>query len=383
MKTILSWDVGIKNLAYCLICKTNDTDFKILKWGVINLLSDDQQKCQFELKTGVVCQEVAKYCVYHKDKVSLFNNHKDGVEYVCSRHKDKAIPVVKNLTEGKPKKVKKDDIAKELSLKCCCDCNNDVVYVLGDTNYCWCENHYEKKGKSFVKKVHAKKVSVTSCKKDPLQSLAEKMYSILDSEFKNFAEAEEVLIENQPTFINPKMKTISANLQSYFVYNGITRKKDTGSKIENVKFVSPSNKLKINAQITNSLLDKEKNKSETKNVYKLTKSLGVKYCKALISDEDTKILDKYKKQDDMCDAFLQGFQYLFSPMPEAHFKKLSEIGVEEDKPKKRTTKKLEHDGDKSDEEKPKKIPKKKTSKKDTKNEGNNEDNQEDEEKNIN
>ena len=44
---VLSFDVGIKNLAYCLIEKT-DEDFKILKWGIINLV-DDRQLCTYEL----------------------------------------------------------------------------------------------------------------------------------------------------------------------------------------------------------------------------------------------------------------------------------------------------------------------------------------------
>lgn len=337
MKTILSWDVGIKNLAYCLIKKINDIDFVILKWGVINLLTDDQEKCQFELRTGGICQEIAKYCVYHREKEHIFNND-TGTMLVCSRHKEKSIPLVRNIQEeSKNKKQKKksqqesDKLDQQSELKCCCNCDNKVAYVLGNSNNCWCENHYEKKGQSFIKKIHAKKISVTSCSKQPIQSLAEKLFTILDADFHNFVEASEVLIENQPTLKNPKMKTLSAILYSYFVLRGILDKKTTGSKIEEVKFVSPSNKLKVNSTTTDSLIQKEKDKKESKeknNVYKLTKTLGVKYCRALISEKDDKIIDQVKKKDDMCDAFLQGFQYLFSPVPDEHFKKLQKIGFD-------------------------------------------------------
>jgi hypothetical protein len=41
------------------------------------------------------------------------------------------------------------------------------------------------------------------------------------------------------------MKTIATLLYSYFVFRGIIDNKLTNSKIQNVKFISPSNKLKV------------------------------------------------------------------------------------------------------------------------------------------
>ena len=35
---ILSIDVGIKNLAYCLFHLKSDTDFSIAKWSIIDLV---------------------------------------------------------------------------------------------------------------------------------------------------------------------------------------------------------------------------------------------------------------------------------------------------------------------------------------------------------
>ena len=349
MKTILSWDVGIKNLAYCLIQQTDQinqtkqTDketngFKILKWGVVNL-NDGQQKCEFELRTGNCCQETAKYCVYHKDKISLFPEKADGIFYTCSKHKEKMIPECKKIekldvSSSSNKKKKTETENKKIA---CQLCNSNAEYLLSGTNYCWCDVHYEKKGKSFVKKIATKKISVTTCSKQPIQELAEKLFLKLDVEFKNLGEISEVLIENQPTLKNPKMKTLASILYSYFIVRGIIDKNITCSKITEVKFVSPSNKLKVNSTNTNSILKSEKEKINA-NVYKMTKSLGIKYCKALISDDDNKILDGVKKKDDMCDAFLQGFQYLFTPIPEFYFKKLEKIGFE-DVEKKSTKKK--------------------------------------------
>lgn len=368
MKTILSWDVGIKNLAYCLIRKNDNENFEILKWGVINLITDDQQKCEFELRTGGICQEIAKYCVYHKDKEPLFNNS-TGTLFACSRHKEKSIPIVKNIKDenNKKKKIVKKQIEDEskCQLLCSYNCSNNVTHVLGNDIKCWCDVHYEKKGESFLKKIHAKKVSVTSCSKQPIQSLAEKLFSILDKEFDGFINASEVLIENQPTLKNPKMKTLSAILYSYFVLRGISDKEKTGSKITEVRFVSPSNKLKVNSNVTDSLLNKEKSKMTSdvgKNVYKLTKTLGIKYCKALISESDNKIIDQVKKKDDMCDAFLQGFQYLFSPVPKVFFDKLQKIGFDQTEKKNKLSNLSKNEDSENDDvgdEKPTKIKKSK------------------------
>jgi hypothetical protein len=328
MKTILSWDVGIINLAYCLICKTSDTEFEIKKWGVINLLVDDQIKCQYPLRTGNTCQSIAKFHIYHKDKIHLTN-----IENVCTKHKNKAIPIVLNIEEECKLKKNKKDFS---NFKCCIDsCDNNIKYALYNTQeytHCWCNTHYEKKGLLFIKKIATKKLVNTSCKKEPKQSLAEKLFTALDEKFDDFINADEVLIENQPSMINPTMKAMSSNLYSYFIIRGIIDKNKTNSTIELIKFVSPSNKLKVNSEKTNKLLNDEKNKDKNidnaKNVYKLTKSLGIKYCKALITEKDNKLLDEYKKKDDICDAFLQAFQYLFSPMPDIHFKKIAKIGFD-------------------------------------------------------
>ena len=66
---ILSFDVGIKNLAMCLI-ETNDKNdkIKILKWEIINLCNDP--KCG-------VCNKPAKFTKYNK--------------YFCLKHAKNAI----------------------------------------------------------------------------------------------------------------------------------------------------------------------------------------------------------------------------------------------------------------------------------------------------
>jgi len=319
-KKILAWDVGIKNLAYCIIHRKGD-DFKILSWGLVDLV-DDRQKCQFTLRSGNCCSSIAKFSVYHKDKQILFPELGENA-FVCQKHKEKMIPQIIEI--AKQKKVKSG---------ICILCNKKSTHCLSDTNYHWCQEHFNKKGQAFVKKINTKRVANAGCMKQPLQALAEKLYSKLDKESQLF-KVDEVLIENQPTFINPTMKTLSAILYSYFVLRAVTDKKQTKSTITDVRFVSPSSKLNVNKADTDRILNENK-----QNAYKMTKKLSVEYCLALINNSDKAIINKYKKKDDLADSFLHAFKYIFNPVPLKYFKKLEDIGFElsKKKPTKRKVK---------------------------------------------
>ena len=73
----LSFDVGIKNLAYCIVNYEleNPSEFKIDKWGIINLIEDEQQKshenekCKCFNKNKKVCGGRAKHYAKVKNKL--------------------------------------------------------------------------------------------------------------------------------------------------------------------------------------------------------------------------------------------------------------------------------------------------------------------------
>ena len=106
------------------------------------------------------------------------------------------------------------------------------------------------------------------------------------------------------------MKSISISLYDYYLMRGILDKSITKSKINKVKFMSPSNKIKLadDGEIKKIVLAKTTNDSKA---YKLTKDLSVKYTKELINHLPTWLafLNEQKKKDDLCDAFLQGAYY--------------------------------------------------------------------------
>lgn len=317
-KRVLSFDVGILNLAYCLLERDGE-NFSIQKWGIINLV-DDRQKCNFTLRGGGQCEKNAKFNIYHKEDLVIFGDNANTC--ACATHKTKSIPVIVPIAP--PKKKKGETISK---LKCML-CDKDGEYELNtNSKYCWCDAHYQKNGKAFEKKIVCRKITVQNCNKQPIQELTEKLVQRLDKE--QFVSVDEVLIENQPSLKNPTMKTIASILYTYFVIRGITDKERTKSTINLVKFVSASNKLKVDKEKTAEIIikdGKEKTVKEQRKIYDLTKNLGKKYCTALIEEKDKKTLNGYKKIDDLCDSFLQGFQYLFPKIPDVYMEKLRKVG---------------------------------------------------------
>ena len=79
---VLSFDVGIKNLAYCLLDDTKDT---IEDWGILNISADPV--CEHQMNDRC-CDKSAKFIV-------------DGV-YLCPSHRN-----LKKYKECKAKKVPK------------------------------------------------------------------------------------------------------------------------------------------------------------------------------------------------------------------------------------------------------------------------------------
>jgi hypothetical protein len=292
---ILSFDVGIKNLAYCLMEKT-DNDLIIKKWDIINLV-EDRDLCQFKLRTGKNCGKIARFTM----KVKADTTH-----VLCNAHKDKCKVEVTETNQYKCQHVK---------------CQNDSkINILDNQEWSWCEKH-EKDSKKVMTTFKPKKITGQNCSQQPLQELSQKLFTKLDAD-KDFILVDEILIENQPSLKNPNMKTIASILYSYFVMRGIVDKDKNKSLIRNVKFISPSNKLKVDKSVTQNKLDKAKDQKE---YYDITKGLGKIFCLALIKETEKHFLSLHDKQDDLCDCFLQGFQYLFNPLPQLYIDKLNTI----------------------------------------------------------
>ena len=73
---LLSFDVGIKNLAYCLIEYKNNT-VNIIDWNIINLCKNNENKCNYCLKPAKFFKKDLYCCTTHARKEKFRINTSD------------------------------------------------------------------------------------------------------------------------------------------------------------------------------------------------------------------------------------------------------------------------------------------------------------------
>ena len=370
-KKILSFDVGIINLAYCLIEIDYDTEkFVIHDWDIINT-ADDRHRCPFIMRGDKLCNKVAQ-------RRTKFNNN--NVQYACSAHWSKITSKIKdvdlvweniegigdtdenentrectlckkpgtmksNLIEGVYCERHHTVISRRSNYICRHPkCDNFVKHGLylwnkmeaagedlsyENLEYGWCEEHYKQDYASLLKS-KTSKIS-QNANKIPLELIGGEMYRQLDAK-PDFLQVDEVLIENQPSLINPTMKSVAMILYSYFLMNCFHRKEETKSTVTNLSYCSASNKLKVGGQKVADKLDVARAAVDTENskkVYNITKDTGKTICRALIADmpEYQEMFNAHKKKDDLADAFLQGIVMNFKEIPEHYSKMLENANV--------------------------------------------------------
>lgn len=288
---ILSWDVGIINLAYCLL-DVEGENWKIEDWGVINLTNRETLKC-------VTCGKNAS-CFTDIDGKS------EQEQYYCKKHipKDLVPPEFDNVFKICDSSIKCQWGESNDNLK---ECVKKSKYEY--KNLCYCSAHAKSLHKKIIDSYKVKSLKKKSVGSIDIDHLKVELIKKLE-ERTNFLEVNMVLIENQPSMKNPKMKAISSTLYDYFLIRGIFDKERLSSKIEKVKFMSPSNKLKLADDSDTKKLVKLK--GDDAKSYKLTKSLGIKYCRDLINDSENwnNFFEQNKKKDDLADCFLQGLYYI-------------------------------------------------------------------------
>jgi hypothetical protein len=307
METILSFDVGIIHLAYCFFTKKEYKEkdlsgneksvykWDIIDWSLIDLTNRDELKC-------LVCNKIA----------TLQQTDDSILKYYCKVHakqvNSKPLPYDEIYDKLEKKKIGGCSFILEASN--CCDKN---CTIKDKNNNTFCGAHAKKIYQTLtndIKMKPLKKINVSSMDFDDTRL---KLINILENK-KHLLNANVVVIENQPSFKNPRMKSISALLYDYYIIRGVIDKERTNSNIKRVKFMSPSNKIKLasdgETQQIIKLKASEKASDESK-AYKLTKSLAVKYTQDLLKHlpDWLKHFNSYKKKDDLADAFLQGAYY--------------------------------------------------------------------------
>jgi hypothetical protein len=270
---ILSIDVGIRNLSFCLFeTKEEDPSYlSILKWDNIDLTEKNEMKC-IEIDKNGLCNKSAKfikdskcYCLKHSKKYNYLQPTSDLKVPFLNKQK------IQNLIEITEKyKIKYEYPPKKATL----------IASLNEFSNANCF--------TAIEKSNASKVDLVTIG----QNIQHKFDSILDE---NVATIQTIIIENQIGPIANKMKTIQGMLAQYFIM------KNNNIRIE---FISATNKLK-------DFINLEKEKLD----YKQRKKLGIKTCLELVCTdfrfkEWEGFLQKHTKKDDLSDCFLQGIWYI-------------------------------------------------------------------------
>ena len=205
---ILSFDVGIKNLAYCKIefSKETKTIIRIEEWGLINLKSDpwipdhNEKRCMAEVRSGAVCGNCSNSWII-----------KDGArKELCRVHS-------KNYEKTQGTSTDFEYFPYELrDLSCACGeksrkfhtkISESTIRIFGYCNKC-------------AKKTTEQLTKICDYMKSDDTKLYTNLYDGLNAI--KIEDVNEVVIENQPALKNPRMKSIQMFIYSFFFIGGKT-----------------------------------------------------------------------------------------------------------------------------------------------------------------
>jgi len=268
---ILSIDVGIKNLAYCLVNFENN-EISIDKWDIINICREKNMICCEKLKKkNTVCGKKAKfykndkyYCSVHS-KNSKFLTPTNDIRLLKNKllKKNSKISIKKliefcNNNNLECKKIKKDDLIQ-----------NILIFL--DTKYL-----------NTVEKINANDLDMIQC------GILLKKH--LDKTFKD-THIDRIIVENQIGPLALRMKMMQGMITQHFIENNL----------EKIELINASNKLK----------DFLKGKS----TYNERKKLGITITRNFLENEIKlnnwlDYFNKNSKKDDLADSYLQCLWYI-------------------------------------------------------------------------
>jgi len=265
---ILSIDVGIKNLAYCLFELTDKDNFKIIKWNILDLMNEPV----------VICNHISNKNIKCKYKAILKKNDDKYCKTHAKMHKKYMI----KPTELAPVKYKKLKIADLLQLASRFNLisedskltKTELIHKLDNLRLDRCYDS----------------INETKCKDVNLILLGINLMNKFNEELKD-ENIDCIIIENQIAPIANRMSTIQGMITQYFIMQNITT----------IEFISSANKLKYWIK--------------KKTTYNERKKLGIQITLELITiNKQFKLWNNIfctsKKKDDLADCFLQAIWYL-------------------------------------------------------------------------
>jgi hypothetical protein len=295
MPLLLSFDIGITNLAYCLF--STDTS-SILIWGIIDTISQLNTSMAATTNTTtnihrdhIICAHstpAGKRCTSAAKMIDAASSQDTGFIGYCQRHSYKYESNI-NLVPIK-------------SNTCCAiGCSKRNVYCHRSNYYVtFCTEHYKESALEEADFLQIKKKKKTT--NINLTDLARAIYTALDAQTA-FLTADVVLLENQPVLKNPTMKSIQIFLYAYFVM----KLPPTAT----ITCYTASNKLALRHLIQPAdlgMLDAEL--AAISDKYRRNKRAAIWITGYLLGAAAPDVWNAAKKKDDLADCYLMIRHYL-------------------------------------------------------------------------
>jgi hypothetical protein len=268
---ILSIDVGIKNLAFCLFDKSPTAEhFKVTKWDIIDISEQENTiLCGF-VEKNVICNKPAKfkkddkcYCLKHSKKQQIqIPTLEQKPAFINKQKIQKLYEIAESQNIKYEPKTKKADLVKLI---------NEHINL------------------NYFQTIESKKAADVD-----LFNIGLNIKTKFNKLFENEGKIDYVIIENQIGPLAIRMKTIQGMIVQYFIMSNLN--------VDHIEFISASNKLK-----DCDVKDKSK--------YSDRKKLGIAKCLETITTdfrfvEHIDYFNKHKKKDDLSDSFLQGMWFI-------------------------------------------------------------------------
>jgi hypothetical protein len=251
-KRVLSFDVGIRNLAFCLLEEKKDIHIVPGMWDVLDLLCP--QRCG-------VCKLPAQFTL------------EDSTSY-CKKHAEKAGARIRPTPVGmtalrKLTKVKLLDVMHNYGMKDVDESTKKPQLVESFDAYL---------SQRFATPIKAGRGAATYT---PSPILAQRLCAVLAPLDEKLVPATDIVVIEQQ--MKSKMREVGMAICMYYTLRG-----------HEVRFISARHKLTVNASPIVS------------RTYKERKVEGVRLCMELIPPAMKTFLQGNKKKDDLCDSYLQG-----------------------------------------------------------------------------
>jgi hypothetical protein len=345
---IIGWDIGIKNLSYCLLdteqhptqpykeyFEFNGNNYYLVDWQVLNLIPKlTRNDNELILKSRYIpnsCDYITtkksgeeQQCTTKPKIVSWDNASITDIKFYCNKHKKH---LMQDLKQNKLETTVFDDINDKV---CHCgipDCETAAVYVNSQNQYYgYCRKHYNAliKAGSITENDVKKVIKEKKADKNDLTLLSEALYKELDK-YPQILDAHCVLFENQPVLKNPTMKSMQIFLYGYYMMKGYL---EEGKAVNEIHCYNANKKIEMQCFVKPEDLDEiNEDVNKLKSKYSRTKKKGIALVEYFFINNYTneteqntdgdfeeepkiQVFEDKKKRDDLADSLLMTLHYL-------------------------------------------------------------------------